>query len=191
MAAQPEQQPPHRVAGARLTCGQPTTQATFPQVIPKREDLTHPSQIRPRLRRSPLLAGSQTGSQRVRPPVMTETVAPSRTRRRRDLLRFDQEPVCRGCLAWLWAGREANPAQGHRPHQTGRQGQAGEPSVRVPWPLAATVVVALRGQVVGEEQRVHRSPRSRLARSFELHHRCKAERAGPAKQVRAVVHQAR
>jgi hypothetical protein len=38
--AQPERQPPHSVGGARLTCGNPSGQTPFPQVIPKREDLT-------------------------------------------------------------------------------------------------------------------------------------------------------
>ena len=39
--AKPEKPPPESVATARLTCGQPPTQAPFPQVSPKREDLTH------------------------------------------------------------------------------------------------------------------------------------------------------
>ena len=37
---EPEQQPPHRVADARLTCGQPSTGLLFTQVSPKREHLT-------------------------------------------------------------------------------------------------------------------------------------------------------
>jgi hypothetical protein len=37
---EPEPSPPETVALARLTCGQPATQATFPQASPKREDLT-------------------------------------------------------------------------------------------------------------------------------------------------------
>jgi hypothetical protein len=39
-ARETERQTPDRVGGARLTCGQPTRQATFTQVNPKREDLT-------------------------------------------------------------------------------------------------------------------------------------------------------
>ncbi len=38
---EPEQQPPDSVGNARLTCGQPSSQTPFPQVSPKREDLTH------------------------------------------------------------------------------------------------------------------------------------------------------
>jgi hypothetical protein len=56
--------------------------------------------------------------------------APSRARRRRDLLRCDQEPVCRCCLARLRVGREAEQAQGHRPHQAGSQGQAQDTALR-------------------------------------------------------------
>jgi hypothetical protein len=37
---EPEQQPPHRVADARLTCGQPSTGLLFTQVSPKREHLS-------------------------------------------------------------------------------------------------------------------------------------------------------
>ena len=39
-ATEPERPPPDRVAGARLTCGQPASNAPFAQVSPKREDLT-------------------------------------------------------------------------------------------------------------------------------------------------------
>jgi hypothetical protein len=38
--AEPEQQPPDSVDSARLTCGQPSRQATFPQLSPKRKDVT-------------------------------------------------------------------------------------------------------------------------------------------------------
>jgi hypothetical protein len=38
--AEPEQQPPDSVDSGRLSCGQPSHQATFPQLSPKREDLT-------------------------------------------------------------------------------------------------------------------------------------------------------
>jgi len=37
---EPERQPPDRVDGDRLTCGQPSSQAPFAQLNPKREDLT-------------------------------------------------------------------------------------------------------------------------------------------------------
>ena len=37
---QSEPQPPDSVGSARLTCGRPSTQAPFPQVSPKREDLS-------------------------------------------------------------------------------------------------------------------------------------------------------
>lgn len=38
---EPEQPRPENVGRARLTCGQPSTHAEFPQPSPKREDLTH------------------------------------------------------------------------------------------------------------------------------------------------------
>jgi hypothetical protein len=38
--AQPEPYPPDSVGSARLTCGQPSAQNPFPQVRPKREDVT-------------------------------------------------------------------------------------------------------------------------------------------------------
>jgi hypothetical protein len=41
--AEPEPKSPDNVGSARLTCGQPSSQPLFPQVIPKREDL---SQVR-------------------------------------------------------------------------------------------------------------------------------------------------
>jgi len=42
--AEPEPHPPENVGETRLTCGQPTSRPLFPQVSPKREDL---SAIRP------------------------------------------------------------------------------------------------------------------------------------------------
>ncbi|HEY3880283.1 MAG TPA: hypothetical protein VGM12_16945, partial [Trebonia sp.] len=38
--AEPEKPLPDNVASRRLTCGQPSSQDPFPQVSPKREDLT-------------------------------------------------------------------------------------------------------------------------------------------------------
>jgi len=76
--------------------------------------------------------------------------APSRTWRRRDLLRCDQEQVRRCCLGRLRAGREAEQAQGHWPHQAGSQGQA-QGSSR-PFPSRVSVLLAiLRHSQVSEK----------------------------------------